>query len=113
MEAAFQLRLATDEDVPTLHALIEASVRGLQASDYTPPQIEGALGTVLGLDTQLIRDRTYFLAEILDKNTNGRSAAGCGGWSKRKTLFGADAGPGREPDLLDPQTDAAKVRAIF
>ena len=113
MEAAFQLRLATDEDVPTLHALIEVSVRGLQASDYTPAQIEGALGTVLGLDTQLICDRTYFIAEILDQNTNELSAAGCGGWSKRKTLFGADAGPGREPDLLDPQTDAAKVRAIF
>ena len=64
MESEFQLRLATDEDVPALHALIEASVRGLQATDYTPAQIEGALGTVLGLDTQLIRDRTYFIAEI-------------------------------------------------
>lgn len=113
MEAAFQLRLATEEDVPALHALIEASVRGLQAGDYTPVQIEGALGTVLGLDTQLIRDRTYFIAEILDQTTKARSAAGCGGWSKRKTLFGADAGPGREPELLDPAVDAAKVRAIF
>ncbi len=113
MESAFQLRLATEEDIPTLHALIEASVRGLQAGDYTPAQIDGALGTVLGLDTQLIRDRTYFIAEPLDQNTKARDAAGCGGWSKRKTLFGADAGPGREPDLLDPETDAAKVRAIF
>lgn len=113
MEVAFQLRLATEEDVPALHALIEASVRGLQTDDYTPAQIEGALGTVLGLDSQLIRDRTYFIAEILDQNTKARSAAGCGGWSKRKTLFGADAGPGREPRLLDPDTDAAKVRAIF
>ncbi len=65
METAFQLRLATDEDVPALHGLIEASVRGLQAADYTPAQIEGALGTVLGLDTQLIRDRTYFMAEAV------------------------------------------------
>ncbi len=113
MEAAFQLRLATEGDIPALHALIEASVRGLQAADYTPQQIEGALGTVLGLDTQLIRDRTYFIAEVLNQNSDARSVAGCGGWSKRKTLFGADAGPGREPELLDPVTDAAKVRAIF
>lgn len=122
------MRLATDEDVPALHGLIEASVRGLcagspttgpdrwgaEASDYTPAQIEGALGTVLGLDTQLIQDRTYFIAEILDQNTKTRKRlAGCGGWSKRKTLFGADRGPGREPELLDPNIDAAKVRAIF
>jgi GNAT superfamily N-acetyltransferase len=110
---AFTLRLATEQDIPALHALIEASVRGLQAEDYTPAQIEGALGTVLGLDTQLIADRTYFLAESLDQNAKERSCTGCGGWSKRKTLFGADRGPGRAPELLDPATDAAKVRAIF
>jgi len=122
----FKLRLATEEDVPALHALIEASVRGLQAGDYTQAQIEGALGTVLGLDTQLIRDGTYFVAEApfvaeVDaadgasdlKATEQNFLAGCGGWSKRKTLFGADRGPGREPELLDPGTDAAKVRAIF
>jgi GNAT superfamily N-acetyltransferase len=128
METAFQLRLATDEDVPALHGLIEASVRGLcagspttgpgrwgaEANEYTSAQIEGALGTVLGLDTQLIQDRTYFLAEIFDQNSKARKRlAGCGGWSKRKTLFGADRGPGREPELLDPNIDAAKVRAIF
>jgi GNAT superfamily N-acetyltransferase len=108
----FVLRLATEDDIPALHALIDASVRGLQAGDYTPAQIEGALGTVLGVDTQLIRDRTYFIAEALVQNSEVRST-GCGGWSKRKTLFGADRGPGREPDVLDPATDAAKVRAIF
>jgi GNAT superfamily N-acetyltransferase len=114
MKAAFRLRLASEEDISALHSLIEASVRGLQAGDYTPAQIEGALGTVLGLDTQLIRDRTYFVAED-DGRDGGASTrvAGCGGWSKRKTLFGADQGPGREPELLDPATDAAKVRAIF
>jgi GNAT superfamily N-acetyltransferase len=112
MEAEFHLRLATEDDVPALHSLIEASVRGLQARDYTPRQIEGALGTVLGLDTQLIRDQTYFIAEPLLQKAKG-SAAGCGGWSRRKTLFGADAGPGREPEFLDPAVDAAKVRAIF
>ena len=108
-EPEFTLRLATEADVPALHALIEASVRGLQANDYTPAQIEGALGSVLGLDTQLIADRTYFVAESFG---SGR-LAGCGGWSRRKTLFGADQGPGREPELLDPATDAARVRAIF
>ena len=122
------MRLATEEDIPALHSLIEASVRGLQAGDYTPAQIEGALGTVLGLDTQLIRDQTYFVAEGSSFVAEGSSfvaeeagrddgaptrLAGCGGWSKRKTLFGADQGPGREPELLDPAVDAAKVRAIF
>ena len=119
--AVFALRLATEEDVPALNKLIEASVRGLQAGDYTAAQIDGALGTVLGLDTQLIRDRTYFLAESIgnlnspnqDAEVRSPTIAGCGGWSKRKTLFGADRGPGREPELLDPATDAAKVRAIF
>jgi GNAT superfamily N-acetyltransferase len=110
----FHLRLAEQSDVPALHALIEASVRGLQAGDYTGAQIEGALGTVLGLDTQLISDRTYFVAEAADPHHGNRKVlAGCGGWSKRKTLFGADRGTGREPELLDPATDAAKVRAIF
>lgn len=116
----FMLRLATEDDIPALHLLIEASVRGLQAQDYSPAQIEGALGTVLGLDTQLIRDRTYFVAEpVVDAEGRAQSAggrtslAGCGGWSKRRTLFGADRGPGRVPDLLDPSTEAAKVRAIF
>ena len=114
MAPAFTLRLATADDIPALHVLIEASVRGLQGEDYTPAQIEGALGTVLGLDTQLIRDKTYFVAEAADLNAGARPAlAGCGGWSKRKTLFGADRGPGREPELLDPAADAAKVRAIF
>jgi GNAT superfamily N-acetyltransferase len=110
----FRLRLATEEDIPALHALIEASVRALQANDYTPAQMEGALGTVLGVDTQLIADRTFFIAEIHDHRAEAANVpAGCGGWSQRKTLFGADRGPGREPDLLDPEKDAAKVRAIF
>jgi GNAT superfamily N-acetyltransferase len=108
----WQIRIAREDDIPALHALIEASVRGLQAGDYTPAQIEGALGTVLGLDTQLIRDRTYFVVEARD--ASGKSSlAGCGGWSKRRTLFGSDHASLREPDLLDPVTDAAKIRAIF
>ena len=112
--SAFMLRLATAADIPALHALIEASVRGLQAGDYTPAQIEGALGTVLGLDTQLLVDQTYFVAEAFDSDAKTHQRlAGCGGWSKRKTLFGADRATVREPELLDPAVDAAKVRAIF
>jgi GNAT superfamily N-acetyltransferase len=110
-DPGFQLRLATEADIPAIHGLIEASVRVLQASDYTAAQIEGALGTVLGVDTQLIADRTYYVAEALVGNET--RVAGCGGWSKRKTLFGADRGPDREPELLDAARDAAKVRAIF
>jgi GNAT superfamily N-acetyltransferase len=105
------LRLARDADVPALHALIEASVRGLQANDYTPEQIDGALGTVLGLDTQLVADGTYFVAEA--KAACAHILAGCGGWSRRKTLFGSDHGPARENEFLDPTTDAAKIRAFF
>src|SRR5579863_4093035 len=75
----FTLRLATEEDIPALHALIEGSVRGLQAEDYTAAQIEGALGTVLGLDTQLIRDGTYFVAEAVggsEERSSGANAQG-------------------------------------
>jgi N-acetylglutamate synthase-like GNAT family acetyltransferase len=116
----WHIRLAQEADIPALHALIEASIRGLQTNDYTPAQIEGALGTVLGLDTQLIRDQTYYIVEVSDtpistnaKRSKERKLAGCGGWSKRKTLFGSDGAATREPELLDPATDAAKIRAIF
>jgi GNAT superfamily N-acetyltransferase len=111
-DTSWQFRVAHEDDISALHSLIEASVRGLQAGDYTPAQIEGALGTVLGLDTQLIRDQTYFVVEA-DCADGAITLAGCGGWSKRKTLFGSDGASIREPELLDPQTDAAKVRAIF
>jgi GNAT superfamily N-acetyltransferase len=111
-QSDWRIRIATEKDIPALHTLIEASVRGLQTSDYTPAQIEGALGTVLGLDTQLIHDQTYYLVEA--SNPSGEpTVAGCGGWSKRKTLFGSDNASVREPELLDPTIDAAKVRAIF
>jgi GNAT superfamily N-acetyltransferase len=106
------IRVAEDSDIPALHQLIESSVRGLQAGDYTQSQIEGALGGVLGLDTQLIADRSYFVAEVRnDKDLP--ILVGCGGWSYRKTLFGSDHGPGREAELLDPAVDAARIRAIF
>jgi GNAT superfamily N-acetyltransferase len=100
------IRQAVPADVPALRALIDASVRGLQASDYTAAQIEGALATVYGVDTRLIADGTYFVAE-------SSYVLACGGWSKRKTLFGGDRWSARQDDLLDPLTGAAKIRAFF
>ena len=128
----FRIRCAVLADVPVLAALIDASVRGLQPHDYTPAQIEGALAQVYGVDTQLIADGTYFVVEADAAGSNSRvsvndSAAavspeqrlsadlivGCGGWSKRKTLYGGDQWTDREAAILDPQHDAAKIRAFF
>lgn len=108
----FRMRRALPADVPALHALIASSVRGLQAQDYSPEQIEGALGTVFGVDTQLIADGTYFVVEVTGAGRQPR-IVGCGGWSGRKTLFGSDKGSGREDSLLDPQRDNARIRAFF
>jgi GNAT superfamily N-acetyltransferase len=122
MQANIHLRLAVPEDVPVLRELIEASVRGLQAQDYTPAQMEGALKTVFGVDSQLIADGTYIVAEACAdaieltetrKAPFERMIVGCGGWSKRKTLYGSDRWTGREDALLDPLRDAAKIRAFF
>jgi GNAT superfamily N-acetyltransferase len=92
--------------------VIEASVRGLQAEDYSPAQIEGALQSVYGVDTQLIADGTYLVAEVSQSQSTCEIVA-CGGWSKRQTLFGGDQYAGREDSLLDPARDAAKIRAFF
>jgi len=122
MQPNIHLRLAVPEDVPVLRELIDASVRGLQTQDYTPAQIEGALKTVFGVDSQLIADGTYIVAQAEPaaieragaKNApSERIIVGCGGWSKRKTLYGSDRWTGREDALLDPLRDAAKIRAFF
>lgn len=105
------LRKAVAEDIPHLRAVIEASVRGLQAEDYSPAQIEGALQSVYGVDSHLIADGTYFVAELAE--ASGMRIVACGGWSKRKTLYGGDQFSGREDLLLDPAHDAAKIRAFF
>lgn len=102
------LRLATPDDIPAIAALIEASVRGLQANDYSFEQREGALGSVFGVDRLLIEDRTYFVVEDA-----ARSIIACGGWSKRNTLFGSDNAPVKNDNWLDPQVDAARIRAFF
>jgi|ERR1700733_7212673 len=111
-----QIRLAEARDIPALRELIEASVRGLQAADYSAAQLEGALRTVYGVDTQLISDRTYFAAEEMEDFAESARApllVGCGGWSRRKTLYGGDQFAAREDSLLDPGRDAAKIRAFF
>jgi N-acetylglutamate synthase-like GNAT family acetyltransferase len=105
------VRQAVLADVPALQQLIRASVLELQAAEYTPEQRELALQLVYGVDTQLIADGTYFIAEAsVDQD---QVVAGCGGWSKRKTLYGSDHCAGREDTLLDPVRDAAKIRAFF
>jgi GNAT superfamily N-acetyltransferase len=105
-----RIRTATMDDVQALQSLIASSARALQTSDYTGEQIEAALESVYGVDTVLVEDGTYFVAE--NAGDSGDLAA-CGGWSKHKTLFGADHWTNREDALLDPATDAAKVRAFF
>jgi GNAT superfamily N-acetyltransferase len=109
----FAVRKAAAADVPRLREVIEASVRGLQARDYSPAQIEGALQSVYGVDSQLIADGTYLLAEAVDSGATKRQIVACGGWSKRKTLYGGDQYAQREDSLLDPARDAAKIRAFF
>lgn len=90
-----------------LEALIPLSVRALQAPYYSPTQMEAALGPVFGVDRQLIRDGTYFVVE------RDGVILGCGGWSRRRSLYGGDTGREKEDELLDPHRDAARVRAFF
>jgi GNAT superfamily N-acetyltransferase len=94
-------------DVATLSNLIRDSVLGLSGSDYSPEQLESALRHLFGVDTRLIDDGTYYVVE-----KEGRLVA-CGGWSRRRTLFGGDQYADRSDDRLDPETDAARIRAFF
>ena len=102
-----QLRLATTEDIPALDQLMRRSVQSLSAGYYTERQIELSLIHVFGIDTQLVADGTYFVAEVNDQ------LAGCGGWSKRRTLYGGDQTKTGEDNLLDPTTEPARIRAFF
>jgi GNAT superfamily N-acetyltransferase len=116
MASSFTIRAALPSDVPVLRRLIDASVRRLQSQDYTPQQIDSALRTVFGVDSQLIGDGTYLLVETVPEAADvGQKPVivACGGWSKRKTLFGGDRWHDRQDDLLDPTRDAAKIRAFF
>lgn len=104
----YTLRLATLDDVSLLEELIARSIRGLGAADYTNAQIEAALQRAFGVDTVLIRDGTYFIAE-----TRTRDVVACGGWSRRRTLFGSDARAERDESWLNPSSEPAKIRAFF
>ena len=103
----FQIRLARLDEKPELQSLIACSARELSTRDYSSEQIEGALRGAFGVDTQLIQDGTYFVAEEVGQ------IVGCGGWSYRRTLFGGDARAERDAGTLDPTADAAKIRAFF
>lgn len=101
------IRPATFYDIPVLQQLIALSARGLSVGYYTPAQTESAIKYVFGVDTQLITDGTYFAVE-----EDGVIIA-CGGWSKRNTLFGGDQFKTVADPLLDPEKDAARIRAFF
>src|SRR5215208_987033 len=101
-----QDRLAHREDVPALTALMDAAIAELQKPFLDPSQIASSRA-IMGIDTQLIDDGTYFVIE------EDGALAGCGGWSRRATLYGGDRSPGRNPARLDPATDPARVRAMY
>ena len=101
-----QHRLATPADMPALTALMEAAIAELQKAFLSDAQI-AASRAIMGLDTQLVDDGTYFVVE------QDGALAGCGGWSRRATLYGGDRSPGRDAALLDPAQDAARVRAMY
>jgi GNAT superfamily N-acetyltransferase len=102
----WRIRIATREDIPNIRPLMERSIREL-LKPYLPSEaVEGSF-EIMGLDTQLIDDGTYYAID--DRGT----LVGCGGWSKRATLFGGDHSSGRDAALLDPARDAARVRAMY
>ncbi|MEU8819463.1 GNAT family N-acetyltransferase [Actinoplanes sp. NPDC048796] len=99
-------RLASTADLEKLKPLIAAAIAELQKGFLTPEQIDSSTA-IMGLDTQLIEDKTYFVIE------DEGEIAGCGGWSRRATLYGGDHSTGRDAGLLDPAKDPAKVRAMY
>ena len=101
------VRPALPEDVPALQALIIDSARALSKPYYTEAEISVAIADVFGVDSELLEDQTYYAV------TQADLYVACGGWSKRKTLFGGDGYDRRESGYLDPQKDAAKIRAFF
>jgi len=99
-------RLATEADIPALSAVMDAAIAELQKGFLDPAQIASSR-MIMGLDRQLVADGTYFVIE------DGTAIAGCGGWSRRATLYGGDHTPGRDAALLNPATDPARVRAMY
>jgi GNAT superfamily N-acetyltransferase len=108
-------RLASVEDLPALGTLMDSAIAELQKPFLSAAEIVSSR-TIMGLDTQLVADGTYFVVETGDEDnggTGGPAIAGCGGWSRRATLYGGDATPGRDAALLDPATDPARIRAMY
>ncbi|HHF0525127.1 TPA: GNAT family N-acetyltransferase [Legionella anisa] len=99
--------MAHIDEINILTQLIEYSTRGLSQEDYTSQEIEGAIHFIFGVDKELIKDQTYY---VIEKEGD---VIACGGWSKRKTLFGGDQCRARVDGFLNPQTDYAKIRAFF
>lgn len=99
-------RIARREDLDALKALMDAAITENQKSFLDQSQIASSRA-IMGLDTQLIDDGTYFIVEADDQ------LAGCGGWSRRATMYGGDQTPGRSATLLDPSKDAARIRAMY
>ena len=102
----FTSRVAIVADEPALLAIMEAAIRELQEGFLTSEQVASSRA-IMGIDRQLIADGTYYVVE------SDGEIAGCGGWSRRATLYGNDATPGRDSNLLDPGVDAARVRAMY
>jgi GNAT superfamily N-acetyltransferase len=102
----FTSRLATAADAPALRVIMDAAIAELQKGFLTEEQIASSRA-IMGIDNQLIADGTYYVVE------SEGEIAGCGGWSRRATLYGNDATPGRDSNLLDPRVDAARVRAMY
>lgn len=101
-----EIRLATAEDAPAISELMELAIAELQKGFLTPEQVESSRAG-MGLDLQLIEDDTYFCVE------DGGVLVGCGGWSRRATLYGGNHSAGRDPRLLDPATERARIRAMY
>jgi GNAT superfamily N-acetyltransferase len=105
-DGTLEIRTARLEELEALHTLMELAIGGLLKPFLNEAEIASSR-TIMGLDTQLVKDGTYFVVE-----ENG-ALAGCGGWSRRATLYGGDVSPGRDPALLDPAMDPARVRAMY
>lgn len=107
-KVSFSISLAQQEDIPNLISVMDRAIYALQA-DFLSPEAVKASYEVMGLDSQLVEDQTYFKAV----HTSSGALMGCGGWSFRETLFGGDHSQGRSARLLDPASEPARVRAMY
>lgn len=105
-DSALDIRIARLEELAALNALMELAIGELLRPFLSEAEIASSRA-IMGLDSQLVKDGTYFVVEAAG------ALAGCGGWSRRATMYGGDVSPGRDPALLDPARDAARVRAMY